>query len=261
MSSHSLTTPYLGRIGRGLTVQANVDTHPKVATPAAPTVTTSTSGGTLAAGTYSYRIAALSPYGETLASTAGTVTTTGSTSTATPAWSTVASATGYRVYGRTAGVEKLLATLGAAATSWTDDGSLPPIGDQQAFSTARLYTGVLATALVVDNAESTDASWAVWLNPLTRYCQGAIYDRESALARAGVAKIRTRIEGTPNTIQKNYANLYWTSGDTFSIPAGTVWTATHWSMSYIPENTDRFHTELAYRAANLSSLAALYPNT
>lgn len=99
-----------------------------LATPTNAAFSTATTGGTLAAGTYSYRVSALDGNGgETLASTATTQVTTGTTSTVTVNWGAVAGATGYKVYGRTGGNEQLLATLGNV-TGWTDAGSVTPSG-------------------------------------------------------------------------------------------------------------------------------------
>lgn len=107
----------------------NYNSDAGIPAPAAPTVTTATTGGTLAAGTYSYRVTARNADGETTGSDAGTVTTTGTTSTATVTWAAPAVPPGtdpitdYRVYGRVGGSEGLLATIPAGTTTWTDDGS------------------------------------------------------------------------------------------------------------------------------------------
>lgn len=98
-----------------------------LATPVNSAFTTATTGGTLAAGTYSYRVAAKNSIGRTLASTATTITTTGTTSTVTVNWGAVSGATGYDVFGRVGGSEQLMASVGAV-TTWTDDGSITPSG-------------------------------------------------------------------------------------------------------------------------------------
>jgi hypothetical protein len=97
-----------------------------LASPTISGVTNSGSGGTLAAATYSYRVTALNAVGETLASSASTTTTSGTTSTATINWGAVTGATAYRVYGRTVGAEGFLAEVGAV-TSFTDTGFLSPL--------------------------------------------------------------------------------------------------------------------------------------
>lgn len=106
------------------------------ATLSAPTTvstTTETTGGTLAVGTYTYRVTAVNANGETLASTPASVTTTGTTSTVTVSWSAVSAGyadpvTNYRVYGRTGGSEQRLAEVAAGTLSWTDTGSVTPSG-------------------------------------------------------------------------------------------------------------------------------------
>lgn len=100
-----------------------------LATPAISSVTTATTGGTLADATaYSYKVTALLGNGETVPSAEGTVTTgagpTGTHST-TVNWGAVAGATGYKVYGRISGAWGLLATLGLV-TTWTDTGADAP---------------------------------------------------------------------------------------------------------------------------------------
>lgn len=102
--------------------------EPLLATPAAPSPTPSTTGGTLPAGTYSYRVTATIPGGETVPGPAASATTTGATGSVALTWPAVANATGYRVYGRTAGAEQLLAAVAVAA--WTDDGSARVRGGQ-----------------------------------------------------------------------------------------------------------------------------------
>lgn len=102
--------------------------------PPTITVTPLTTGGTLAAGTYSYRVSALNLLGETLASTAATGTTTGSTGSITISWPSVPGASAYKVYGRTGGSELLMATNVATGgvnrplCSFIDTGSITPAG-------------------------------------------------------------------------------------------------------------------------------------
>lgn len=262
MCSHSTTTPYLGRIGRGLTVLGEVDTHNKASAPAL-TPSTSGTGGTLAAATYSYVITALTPYGESTPSAAVTQATTGTTSTVTLAWSAATNATGYRIYGRTGGVERLLVTLGAV-TTWTDDGSLaagtaaPPT-----VNTARYYSGTNA----LDSESSSEASWTVFREPRSGWCIASIYDRDSVLTRPNVSGLRARIE-MASGIHKMYTNVYWSTGvsgagatpsGVTTVTTGTVWTATHWAFMYLPYDETDYHAEAAVRAANLSALKSLYP--
>lgn len=96
-----------------------------VANPAQPVVTPSESGGTLGPGTYSYRVSALAGNEETLAGPNTTGTIAGSTGSVAVSWTAVPGATAYRVYGRTASYEYLLAT-GVSGTTWTDTGAITP---------------------------------------------------------------------------------------------------------------------------------------
>lgn len=108
------------------------------AAPAQPSTSTSASGGTLAAATYSYRVSKVLFGIETTASTAKTQVTTGATSTVTIDWTTGADAraTSHKVYGRVGGSELLLATVTMPTTTFVDDGSLTPAGALPAASTA-----------------------------------------------------------------------------------------------------------------------------
>lgn len=104
-------------------------------TPAAPTATASTTGGTLAAATYSYRVAAVNSLGATLASTAATATVgSGTTGSVRIVAAHVEGATSYKLYGRTGGSELLIATNTATGQAsvpnrlFTDTGSVTPSG-------------------------------------------------------------------------------------------------------------------------------------
>lgn len=105
-----------GTLKQGGTV--NTVSTPAPTTPTQNAAATATTGGTIAAGTSYMKVAAVNAVGETIASTEQSVVTTGSTSTVTANWTTVANATGYKVYyGTSAGAENVYATAGAAATS------------------------------------------------------------------------------------------------------------------------------------------------
>jgi hypothetical protein len=113
---------------------------------------TSTSG-TLAAGTYYYRVTSTTAAGETtpcaeqsfvLAATGGVIIS----------WPQVAGATGYNVYGRATGAEQLLATVTNGTTpTWTDNGSVTPSGSMPTTNTARL--------VVLEASSGTDLTASV----------------------------------------------------------------------------------------------------
>jgi hypothetical protein len=92
----------------------------------APTLTlgsTSSTGGTLAAGTYYWKVTAKSATGETLGSNEVTATTTGSTSSQPLSWTAVPGAVSFNVYrGTSAGGENVIVT-NTTATSYTDTGT------------------------------------------------------------------------------------------------------------------------------------------
>lgn len=109
----------------------------QLAAPVTPAISTSATGGTLAAATYSYRISKVVNGIETTASVAATQLTTGSTSTVTVDWTATADtrATAYKVYGRTGGSELLMATVNMPTTTFTDTAAVTPAGALPAAST------------------------------------------------------------------------------------------------------------------------------
>lgn len=82
--------------------------------------------GTLAAGTYYYRVTALNDKGETLGSEETTITLAvqGGVNVN---WGKVDGATGYKIYGRSTGAGQLIATVGDVST-YLDNGSVTPTG-------------------------------------------------------------------------------------------------------------------------------------
>ena len=103
------------------------------------TITTSTTGGTLAASTqYCYKIAAYNSTGSTASSSESCITTgsTTSTNTVTIGVNPISTtnncmATGYYVYGRTTGAEQYIATAAStcpALATYTDTGAITPSG-------------------------------------------------------------------------------------------------------------------------------------
>jgi|GEM_PF-1898452 hypothetical protein len=109
-----------------------------------PVATPSASGGTIAAGTYYYKITALNAAGESLPSTETSATTTGSTSSVVLTWTATAGATSYKIYkGSTAGGEANYFT--STSPTYTDTGTAGTSGTPPAVNTA--FVAALSTAL------------------------------------------------------------------------------------------------------------------
>lgn len=102
---------------------------PTIDTPVNAAFSTASTGGSLSNGTYSYRVSAINDLGETLASTEKSIALSAGTATQTVVvnWTKVPDATGYRIYGRSAGAELFIAAVGAVGT-YTDLGSVTPSG-------------------------------------------------------------------------------------------------------------------------------------
>lgn len=82
--------------------------------------------GTLAAGTYYYRVTALVAGGETTPSAETSLEITINQGVNVN-WGAITGATGYKIYGRSTGAELLIATVGEV-TTYLDDGSITPSG-------------------------------------------------------------------------------------------------------------------------------------
>ncbi|MEK7594896.1 MAG: carbohydrate binding domain-containing protein, partial [Patescibacteria group bacterium] len=117
-----------------------------IAAPTGATLTSFSTGGTLAADTYYYRISAYNASGRTQAvdSTPASVTTTGSTSLNTLSWSAVTGATGYWVHRSDDGGATYHAIDVGNVLAGVDDGSNPWSGPDSSIdayknSTADIY--------------------------------------------------------------------------------------------------------------------------
>ncbi len=109
---HSFTDP---------TAVQEAITLTQLASPVA-TATASTTGGTLAANTYYYKVTAVNAIGETLPSAEVSATTTGTTGSVAVTWPAITGAAGYKVYrGVGGGAENAVASV--AGTSYTDTGT------------------------------------------------------------------------------------------------------------------------------------------
>lgn len=113
-------------------------TAPGAMAPPVLTVTPAITGGTLAAGTFDYRVMALNASGHSApcAEVAGVVAS-GTTGSNVLTWTAPAGETaGYQVFGRTAAGELLMATIAHGTLTFTDTGAVTPAGVMPTTSTA-----------------------------------------------------------------------------------------------------------------------------
>lgn len=111
--------------------------------------TTSTTGGTFAAGTYYWKVTGKSASGETVGSNEVTATLTGSTSSQPLSWTAIPGAVSYNLYrGTTAGAESVI-VINTTATSYTDTGTAGTAGTVPTASTfsapATVYLSIVKT--------------------------------------------------------------------------------------------------------------------
>lgn len=159
-----MTQPGIGGGGlMGLAVEV-------LAPPVQSALSTVTTGGTLAAGTYRYYVTAVNAEGETTISNEQQITTTGSTSTVTVSWVAVTGATSYKIYrtaaGGAAGTQLLLSS--DTASPFIDDGSLTPAGPFPTTNSALSYgTYTAPTKFFPINNESLVFDQATnWRRPI-----------------------------------------------------------------------------------------------
>lgn len=99
-----------------------------IAPPVMAAPATGTTGGSLATGTYFYRVTAITALGETTVSNEVSQTTTGASSTVTLNWAKINGATGYRIYrGTASGAQNVYYVVGDVAT-YLDTGAAATAG-------------------------------------------------------------------------------------------------------------------------------------
>jgi len=125
------TSPLYPLDVNGITKLRTATYFGQISQPSAPTLgTNSTTGGTLPANTYTYRITALDFWNvETTPSNTLVVTTTGSTSSVSMSWPLVQGAYSYRIYRtNSGGTTVYYVTFGTNSTSFTDTGAATNAG-------------------------------------------------------------------------------------------------------------------------------------
>lgn len=130
------------------------------------TVTPSAAGGTLATATYSYKVTAVVDGVETAVSVAETAAVTGPTGSVTINFTvglaSFPTATAWKVYGRAAGTELLIATINAPTATYVDTGAVTPAGAQPADTDAVRFRnrGTKVTQTDIPKATTTKQTGA-----------------------------------------------------------------------------------------------------
>ncbi|GEM_PF-6663697 len=126
-----------------LQINSSKDVGVGIPTPGIPNLVASSSGGSLATGTYYYKITALDGVGETAGGTEASAAVTGPNGSVAISWTAVPGATSYRIYrGTSAGGENVYYTT--TGTSFTDTGAAGTSGSPPATTSA--YINRLAAA-------------------------------------------------------------------------------------------------------------------
>lgn len=210
INSNTLTTGYkASSVGAVITITARkglgvfLNTGTPISTtitggilpPGIPTLTGSTTGGTLAAATYYYKITALNASGETVGSPEASVVTTGTTSSVAVSWTAVTGATSYKIYrGTTAGSENTYYT--STTASFTDTGAAGTAGTVPTVNTTIL------TATITQFTGGIASLWAIWNYHISEYFrirpQGNLY--------VGIYPVPSPYTFTEITTMQNFAN-------------------------------------------------------
>lgn len=138
--------------------------RPALAAPVQAAISGSTTGGTIAAGTYYYVVTAINDVGETIASNEQSVVNTGTTSSNTISWGAVTGASGYKIYlGTATGAENAYYAVGAV-TSFLDTGAASTAGSPPSTNTTAQQGWVDQTTYNSDqtNTSITVASSEKW---------------------------------------------------------------------------------------------------
>ncbi|MBA2751596.1 MAG: baseplate J/gp47 family protein [Actinobacteria bacterium] len=137
--------------------------------PTGVTATPSASGGTLASGTYYYKVSALNALGETIASAEVSAVVVGPTGSVSIAWGAVTGATSYRIYrGTAAGAENTYYT--DAATPFVDTGAAGTAGTPRTTNGTSALTGCTGgTALYAIGATISQAGRGGGIVPVNHH--------------------------------------------------------------------------------------------
>jgi hypothetical protein len=253
---------YRGRVGRRDRVLGEVDYRATLAVPSLPTLGTATTGGSLAAGGYGYKVTAFNGNGETIASDEAQITVPAgtATNTVTVTWAAVTGAAGYRVYGRgRSPFGGLLATVTSGLT-FTDDGSGVPNGGAPVPARNTAYTMLMRD----DKAQVGQAEWMTYREEITGVCFGLAVDSEDLLGLDGVESYGLEM-GHGGGGTKMYTHLVLEAGsDAYAyatnhlVPSGAVFASTMWHFIYLPVAADDFEREIASKADDLAALAEVY---
>lgn len=190
--------------------------------PSAPSLTTnSTTGGTIAAGTYNYAIVATNSNGsDSPPSPPLSVTTTGSTSSVTISWNRVPGAVSYKVYRAGSGSttttdfssgSTLLTTItnGGGTTTYTDTATTPSAGNPAVTGTSNSsnsLTYLLSVTTQLPTVWGTDGRMVAPFN------YGEIYSPSTALGATPATQTATSGSTTSITQStKNWTTNQWTN--------------------------------------------------
>lgn len=195
----------------------------QVATPTGVGTTTSTTSGTLAAGTYGYRVTAFNQYGETTASATVSQITTGTTSTVTVSWTAMAGAIGYKVYGRTGGSELLMQVIPAPVTSFVDRGVLGASGALPgANTTGPFSSAMVGRSVYIGGGGAAGVQYAGTVSAFTSSTQITVSPNLATTLVAGAVGA----VGTVDTTAITAAVAALQNGSTLYFPAGSYLTDT-----------------------------------
>ena len=199
-----------------------------IATPAAPTVVVSATGGTMADGTYYYKIVAQDNNGGlTLPSTELAVVVSAGTGTASVAlsWAQTANTFAWRVYKGTASnaQDRWFSVL---AITYTDTGSAGTLGTVPTVNTTALYQFTSTTAFVNTQLTFSGRGNGIRLVDTTNAIQQIIIGGQNTTApssgtgRIAIGHLNTSNTATNYVMQIGYSNVATSSTSAITIQIG-----------------------------------------
>lgn len=180
-------------------------------------VTLSSAAGTLAAGTYYYRVTATNANGETLGSNEQSLVLAAIGGVRLD-WDVVTNATGYKIYGRSTGAELYIATISSGATiTYTDSGALTPAGALHTVNTTgkqkyEIIEKLSPTKFADTELLSIDANRKGRPDYYTRVGSNWVFDMFADKSYAYDLRYYKRIADLSDTVVTNY----WT--DNYYMP-------------------------------------------
>lgn len=250
--------PTGGTVSKNLFYKPQSWRNPILDPPAAPTVTCATTGGTLAAGTYAYVVTArlrVANGGDATSrnSNEGTGTVaSGTTGSCVVSWAAVATASSYRVYGRTTGAQDRY--FSATAVTYTDTGLAGTLGTAPATGSVwqvknifelKNWDGLTIEGNVFDGVwRQAQNGYAITLTPTQQsgvssvvknitFRKNIVRNAAGGMQITACSAVVGELTGQSDTLSIT-DNLFYNIGDDFGSSLPSIWMGRGCSADTLP---------------------------